>query len=51
MSHHSGTITCRSANIRYIFHNMYLIIIVTSTQRITHNNIINIAEGTSVDNS
>jgi len=46
MSHHSSTITCRSANIWYTFYNMYLIIRVTSTQRITHNNIINIAEGT-----
>jgi hypothetical protein len=51
MSHHSGTTTCRSANIRYTFHNMYLIIRVTSMQWITHNNIINIAEGTSIDNS
>jgi hypothetical protein len=26
MSHHSGTTTCRSANIWYTFHNMYMII-------------------------
>jgi hypothetical protein len=48
MSHHSGTTTCLSANIRYTFHNMYLIIRVTSTQLITHKNITNIAEGTSI---
>jgi hypothetical protein len=41
---------CRSANIRYTFHNMYLIIRVTSTQQITHNTIINIAESTSINN-
>jgi hypothetical protein len=51
MSHHSGTATCHSANIWYTFHNMYLIIRVTFMQRITHNNIINVAEGTSIDNS
>jgi hypothetical protein len=47
MSHHSGTITSRSSNIQYSFHNMYLIIRVTSTQRLTHNNIINIVKDTS----
>jgi len=32
MSHHSGTTTCRSANIQYTLHNMYLIIRVTSNR-------------------
>jgi hypothetical protein len=50
MSHHSGMTTCHSAHIQYTFHNMYLIIRVTSMQRITHNNIINIAEGISINN-
>jgi hypothetical protein len=50
LSHHSGTTTCRSANIQYTFYNMYLIIRVLSTQRITHNNIIDIVEGTSINN-
>jgi hypothetical protein len=43
--------TCRSDNIQYTFHIMYLIIRVTSTQQITHNNIINIAEDTSISNT
>jgi hypothetical protein len=51
MSHYSGTTICHSANILYTFHNMYLIIRVTSTLHITHNNIINIAEGTSINNT
>jgi len=50
MSNHSGMTTSRSANIRYTFHNKYLIIRVTSTQRITHNSFINIAEDTSINN-
>jgi hypothetical protein len=50
LSYQSGTTTCRSANIRYAFHNLYLIIRVTSTQRITHNNYIDIAEDTSINN-
>jgi CxxC motif-containing protein len=44
--HHSGT-TCRSANIWYTSHNMYLIFRVTSMQR-NINNIIRIAESTSI---
>jgi hypothetical protein len=48
---HNDTTTCRSANIWYTVHDMYLIIRVTSTQRITHNNIINVAEGTSINNN
>jgi hypothetical protein len=30
MDPHSGTTTCRSANMTYTFHNMYLIFKVTS---------------------
>jgi hypothetical protein len=30
MDLHSGTTTCRSANIMYTFHNMYLIFRITS---------------------
>jgi len=30
MDFHSGTTTCRSANITYTFHNMYMIFRVTS---------------------
>jgi len=33
MNHHSGTTTCRSANIWHMSHNMYLIIGITSKQR------------------
>jgi hypothetical protein len=50
ISHYSGTTTSRSANIRYTFHNMYLIIKVTSMQWITHNSFINIVGDTSINN-
>jgi hypothetical protein len=50
MSHHNGTKTSRSANVRYTFHNLYMIIRVTSMQQITHNSFINIAEDTSINN-
>jgi hypothetical protein len=46
MDHHNGT-TCRSANIWYTSHNMYLIFRVTSMQQ-NINNIIRIAESTSI---
>jgi hypothetical protein len=48
MSHHSGTTTCRSANIWYTSHNMYLIYRVTSMQQNIYN-IIRIAESTSIN--
>jgi hypothetical protein len=42
--HHSGTTTCRSANIWHMLHNMYLIIRVISNNEIHHDTIIIIAE-------
>jgi hypothetical protein len=44
MDHHSSTTTCRSTNIRYSSHNMYLVFRVTSKQQDIQLYIIRIAE-------
>jgi hypothetical protein len=50
MSPHSGTTKCRSANLWYTLHNMYLINRVIYNNEISYDTNMIITESTSIDN-